>query len=104
MASRSPNMSASASSTSLEKKVATEGTVTDYRPTVETAQVDIAAQIVAGKDVSFTPEEAARIRYASPPSHVVATLIYSLYLPVPSRKIDWHLMPLMCSTSSYSAY
>lgn len=37
--------------------------------------VDVAAQLTSGKDVVVDPAEAARVR----------------------RKIDWHLMPLMCS-------
>lgn len=41
-------------------------------------QVDTAAQLVAGQDVELSPEEALRIR----------------------KKIDWHILPMMCSTSS----
>lgn len=41
-------------------------------------QVDTAAELVAGKDVELDAEEARRIR----------------------RKIDWHLMPMMCSKPS----
>lgn len=37
-------------------------------------QVDTAAQLVAGQDIELDPAEAARIR----------------------RKIDWHIMPMMC--------
>lgn len=39
------------------------------------AQVDTAAQLVAGQDVHLDPQEALRIR----------------------KKIDWHILPLMCS-------
>ena len=42
--------------------------------------VDTAAQLAAGLDEELTPEEAARIR----------------------KKIDWHILPLMCSTFSRS--
>ena len=38
-------------------------------------QVDTAAQLVAGQDIELDPAEAARIR----------------------KKIDWHILPLMCS-------
>lgn len=65
---------ASSSSTSVDKKVETEGSVNGYRPTVAAREVDIAAELTAGKEINFTPEEAARVR----------------------RKIDLHLMPLMC--------
>lgn len=41
------------------------------------SQVDTAAELVAGKDIELDPAEALRIR----------------------RRIDWHVMPLMCSTS-----
>ncbi|KAI0072273.1 MFS general substrate transporter [Panus rudis PR-1116 ss-1] len=41
---------------------------------VASADLDVAAQLTAGKEVKFTSEQAERVR----------------------RKIDWHLMPLMC--------
>ena len=41
-------------------------------------QVDTAAQLVAGEQIELDPAEALRIR----------------------RKIDWHILPLMCSKSS----
>lgn len=41
------------------------------------AQVDTAAQLVAGQDFDLDPAEAIRIR----------------------KKIDWHILPMMCSTS-----
>ncbi|OBZ75992.1 putative transporter PB10D8.01 [Grifola frondosa] len=47
----------------------------DLKPVTKTYDVDVAAQLTAGKVIAIDPEEAARIR----------------------RKIDWHLMPLMCS-------
>ncbi len=40
--------------------------------------VDTAAQLAAGLDEELTPEEATRLR----------------------KKIDWHILPLMCSESS----
>ena len=40
-----------------------------------TKQVDTGAQLVAGEDIELDEAEALRIR----------------------RKIDWHIMPLMCS-------
>ncbi|KAI0819031.1 MFS general substrate transporter [Irpex lacteus] len=43
--------------------------------TVEGRTVDVAAHAIAGKEIEFTPEQAARVR----------------------RKIDWVLMPMMCS-------
>ncbi|THH28921.1 hypothetical protein EUX98_g5267 [Antrodiella citrinella] len=43
-------------------------------PVLDSRDVDVAAHLIAGKEVVLDPEEAARIR----------------------RKIDWHLMPLMC--------
>ncbi|KAF7793127.1 hypothetical protein EIP86_004236 [Pleurotus ostreatoroseus] len=56
-------MSALDSTSSVDKKVATEGSA--YRPTAaatfESAQVDVAAQLVAGKEISYTPEEAERV-------------------------------------------
>ena len=58
-------MSALDSTSSVDKKVATEGSA--YRPTAaatfESAQVDVAAQLVAGKEISYTPEEAERVRF-----------------------------------------
>ncbi|GBE81803.1 Uncharacterized transporter [Sparassis crispa] len=57
----------SSSSTSIEKR-------DDLRATVATSEVDVAARLTAGKDITVDPKEAARIR----------------------RKIDWCLMPLMC--------
>lgn len=42
-------------------------------------QVDTAAQLVAGEDIELDPAEAARIR----------------------KKIDWHILPMMCSTLPY---
>ncbi|PCH37794.1 MFS general substrate transporter [Wolfiporia cocos MD-104 SS10] len=41
---------------------------------VDSTEVDVAAQIVAGQDVEVNPADALRVR----------------------RKLDWHLMPLMC--------
>ncbi|PCH37793.1 MFS general substrate transporter [Wolfiporia cocos MD-104 SS10] len=41
---------------------------------VNSAEVDVAAQIAAGQDVEVDPAEALRVR----------------------KKLDWHLMPLMC--------
>ncbi|THG96614.1 hypothetical protein EW026_g5249 [Hermanssonia centrifuga] len=62
------------STSSVDKKLEREGSDHAYKPTVDTSDVDIAARLTAGKEISFTPEEAARLR----------------------RKIDWHIMPLMC--------
>ncbi|RPD66615.1 MFS general substrate transporter [Lentinus tigrinus ALCF2SS1-7] len=59
------------SSSSIEKRSIVDDMA---KPHVATQDVDVAAGLTAGKEVSFTPEEAARVR----------------------RKIDWHLMPLMC--------
>jgi MFS transporter, ACS family, allantoate permease len=53
----------SSSTTSVDKKLETEGSVHAYKPTVGSREVDVAAELTAGKEVSFTPEEAARIRY-----------------------------------------
>ncbi|EMD38093.1 hypothetical protein CERSUDRAFT_113228 [Gelatoporia subvermispora B] len=57
-----------------EKHSASLGTEQDIKAHVETKSADVAAQLTAGKDIQLSPEDAARIR----------------------RKIDWHLMPLMC--------
>ncbi|KIP08849.1 hypothetical protein PHLGIDRAFT_87502 [Phlebiopsis gigantea 11061_1 CR5-6] len=65
---------ASSSTTSVDKKVEAEGSVHAYKPTLSARDVDVAANITAGKEIDFTPEEAAAVR----------------------RKIDRHLMPLMC--------
>lgn len=65
---------ASLSSASVDKKLETEGSVNAFKPVIESKEVDTAGQLTAGREITFTPEEAARIR----------------------RKIDWHLMPLMC--------
>ncbi|KAI0087486.1 MFS general substrate transporter [Irpex rosettiformis] len=68
------------SSESLEKDVKSahdlvETSGNDVRHIAfEQAQVDTAAQLVAGRDVELDAAEARRIR----------------------RKIDWHLMPMMC--------
>ena len=56
-------MSATASSTSLDKKELTEGANGTRLQTVGGSEVDVAAHLVAGKNVTFTPEEAARVRY-----------------------------------------
>ncbi|KAJ3484592.1 hypothetical protein NLI96_g5532 [Meripilus lineatus] len=60
------------SASSVEKKTVQEH---DHDPqAITSSTVDVAAQLTAGKEINLTPEEAARIR----------------------RKIDLHLMPLMC--------
>lgn len=53
---------ASSSSTSVDKKLETEGSVNVHRPVIESKEVDTAGQLTAGQEITFTPEEAARIR------------------------------------------
>lgn len=58
------------STSSLDKKLDGEVSVHSAKPTVAASQVDVAAQLTAGKEINFTPEEAARVRYmltSSPP-------------------------------------
>ena len=58
-----------------EKETATNANVHVHVAAAD-KDVDTAAQLAAGLDEELTPEEATRIR----------------------KKIDWHIMPLMCST------
>ncbi|KAI0957870.1 hypothetical protein AcW1_006123 [Taiwanofungus camphoratus] len=62
-------MDSSSSSGSIEKNAGH-----DLKPIVAAYDVDVAAHLTAGQDITVDPVEAARVR----------------------RKIDWHLMPLMC--------
>ena len=95
-------MSATASSTSLDKKELTEGSSGARVQTVGGSEVDVAAHIVAGKNISFTPEEALRVRcvavflLAVTAAHNSARRLTAI-LRDARRKIDMHLMPLMCS-------
>lgn len=66
-------MSDSASEHLDEKRAAGAG-LPDKHERLDEHQVDTAAALAAGHDETIDPEEAARLR----------------------RKIDWHLMPLMC--------
>lgn len=59
----------------VDKKEAYEESSNDVKhPHVSTTAVDTAAALVSGNDIELDPEEAKRIR----------------------RKIDRHIMPLMC--------
>ena len=49
----------SASTASVDKK---EGSVHAYHSTVNSKEVDVAANLTAGKEIEFTPEEAAAVR------------------------------------------
>ncbi|TBU35510.1 MFS general substrate transporter [Dichomitus squalens] len=59
---------------SVNEKRSVNGAQPLEKPHVDTTNVDVAAELTAGKDFVLDPAEAARVR----------------------RKIDWHLMPLMC--------
>ncbi|KAI0807659.1 MFS general substrate transporter [Fomes fomentarius] len=59
------------SDSSIEKRSVEDA---QRRPHVASHDVDVAANITGGQDFVLDPQEAARVR----------------------RKIDWHLMPLMC--------
>lgn len=62
---------------------------------VSTKEVDTAAQLVAGKHYTLEPEEARRIRY------VKMAFEYGMSLTSRRRrKIDIHILPLMCGTHS----
>ena len=50
------------SSSSIEKRSIGDDTHDNVKPHVASHDVDVAAGLTAGKDVSFTPEEAARVR------------------------------------------
>ena len=52
------------------------GEVDQHHLAFKTDQVDTGAQLVAGEQIELDPAEARRIR----------------------KKIDWHILPLMCST------
>ncbi|KAI0345426.1 MFS general substrate transporter [Trametopsis cervina] len=70
-------MSDSVSTSSVDKKLEADGVVGiggHNEKTIDSNDVDVAALATAGKSIEFTAEEALRIR----------------------RKIDWHIMPLMC--------
>ena len=62
-----------------EVNVAT-GEVAQHHLAFQTDQVDTGAQLVAGEQIELDPAEAQRIR----------------------KKIDWHILPLMCSMFSLS--
>lgn len=68
---------ASSSTTSVDKKVEAEGSVHAYKPTLSARDVDVAANITAGKEIDFTPEEAAAVRYVAVPHSESELLIYS---------------------------
>ena len=51
------------STSSVDKKLEAEGSIHAVKPTVTVSQVDVAAQLTAGREISFTPEDAARVRY-----------------------------------------
>ena len=90
--------SASVSTTSLEKKLATEGADHVHKSNVRTSDLDVAAALVAGKEVTFTPEEALRIRCVRSAVRYCLRHTHSCDLALLCRrKIDLHLMPLMCS-------
>ncbi|CDO76435.1 hypothetical protein BN946_scf184781.g12 [Trametes cinnabarina] len=60
------------SDSSIEKRSVADDAAS--KPHLNASDVDVAAELTAGKDFVLDPAEAARVR----------------------RKIDWHLMPLMC--------
>jgi MFS transporter, ACS family, allantoate permease len=64
---------------------------------VSAKEVDTAAELVAGDDTALDPAEALRIR-----SVLYSSQRATSYPPheVCRRKIDLHILPLMCSTSS----
>lgn len=52
-------MPASSSTASVDKK---EGSVHGYHTTTTSKEVDVAANLTAGKEIDYTPEEAAAVR------------------------------------------
>ena len=60
---------------SVDVKVVCDEAEAKVHVALVTDEVDTGAQLVAGTDIQVDPQEALRIR----------------------RKIDWHIMPLMCS-------
>ena len=55
------------SMTSVDKKVEAEGYAHGYKPTVSAREVDVAANVIAGQEIDFTPEEAAAVRCVAAP-------------------------------------
>ena len=53
------------SSSSFEKRSIGDDLAKAHHRDVASHDVDVAAGLTAGKEVSFTPEEAARVRYVS---------------------------------------
>lgn len=53
------------STSSLDRKLEAEGSIHGEKPTLSASRVDVAAQLTAGKEITFTPEEAARVRYVA---------------------------------------
>lgn len=53
------------SSSSFEKRSIGDDLAKPHHRDVASHDVDVAAGLTAGKEVSFTPEEAARVRYVS---------------------------------------
>ena len=88
------------STTSVNKRLEAEGHI-DVKSTVRIDDVDTAAQLIAGKHINFTPEEAARIRCVP---DIVVHGHDDLAHAHNRRKIDWHLMPLMCSEHAFHRY
>jgi MFS transporter, ACS family, allantoate permease len=58
---------------------------------VSTKVVDTAAELVSGEYAELDPAEARRIR------SVCHSIICRHLTPQPRRKIDFHIIPLMCS-------
>lgn len=68
-------------------------------PTVHKYDVDVGAQLIAGDtELVLTQQEASRLRCVISSPVLLKRPIYS-----PHRaKIDWHIMPFMCSKSEFS--
>ena len=77
------------SETSDEKAVASDHVF------VAVEDVDTAAELASGEQDVLDPREALRIRFVAPPVSFSVS-----YICLCRRKIDKHILPLMCSKSS----
>lgn len=76
---------------------ATNGKSED-RDRIPTGDVDVGAQLIADTDPSLTQHEAARLRFVVPSPVLLNKNPFIVY----RAKIDWHIMPFMCSKSDIS--
>jgi hypothetical protein len=68
------------------------------RDHISTGDVDVGAQLIADTDLSLTQHEASRLRFVVPSPVLLKKNPFIAH----RAKIDWHIMPFMCSRSDIS--